>query len=337
MKVLVVQEQIIQTDITADELTDLWQGLKELPGVDDVFVYRSDVYPTLEEQHQLIGDRDACFGLWIRDDSYINDEFLSQHPNLKYIATLGHGFGTFDVEMTKRRGITITNTVYGSHTIAEHAFALLMDICHKVQIHNDYIKETDWTDPNCDKIFCLAHTRQIELYGKTVGIIGLGAIGHCFAKMAQGFGMKVLAYDQHPKTGAEYDFIHYVTLDELLSESDIITLHCPHTPQTEKLINRETIAKMKDGMILINTARGGLIDEEALAEALRSGKVMAAGLDVLREEPPVHGSPLLSCPNATITGHVAWLTRESRLRAIQMAIDNFRCYLEGHPVSVINK
>ena len=167
-------------------------------------------------------------------------------------------------------------------------------------------------------------------------MIGLGAIGFAFAKMAQGFGMHVLAYGRHKKEGAAYDFIEQVSLDELLARSDFISLHTPHTPATERMINQDTLAKMKDGVILINTARGALIDEQVLADALASGKVLAAGLDVLTDEPPVCGSPLLTAPNTVITGHIAWLTRESRIRAIDMAIDNFRCYLEGHPVSIIN-
>ena len=175
-----------------------------------------------------------------------------------------------------------------------------------------------------------------EIQGKKLGVIGLGAIGFAFAKMAQGFGMHVLAYSRHKKTGAEYDFIEQVSLDELLARSDFISLHTPHTPATEHMIDQDTIARMKDGVILINTARGALIDEQALADALASGKVLAAGLDVLTDEPPVCGSPLLTAPNTVITGHIAWLTRESRIRAIDMAIDNFRCYLEGHPVSIIN-
>jgi glycerate dehydrogenase len=148
--------------------------------------------------------------------------------------------------------------------------------------------------------------------------------------------MHVLAYSRHKKEGAAYDFIEQVSLDELLARSDFISLHTPHTPATEHMIDQNTIARMKDGVILINTARGALIDEQALADALATGKVLAAGLDVLTDEPPVHGSPLLTAPNTVITGHIAWLTRESRIRAIDMAIDNFRCYLEGHPVSIIN-
>ena len=238
--------------------------------------------------------------------------------------------------MTRKRGISISNTIYGSQTIAEYAFALLMDVCHHIGTHDTRIKTIDWSVPENHNEFCKSVTRQIELYDKTIGVIGLGAIGFAFAKMAQGFGMHVLAYSRHKKTGAEYDFIEQVSLDELLARSDFISLHTPHTPATERMINQDTIARMKDGVILINTARGALIDEQALADALASGKVLAAGLDVLTDEPPVCGSPLLTAPNTVITGHIAWLTRESRIRAIDMAIDNFRCYLEGHPVSIIN-
>ena len=309
MKIVVIQEEIIQTDITPKELTKRWKKLEQLPGIDEVVIEVPAHYPNIEQLHTYIGDADAVFGLWIGPDN-MNEAFLSQHPNLKYVATLGHGWEKFDTEMTRKRGISISNTIYGSQTIAEYAFALLMDVCHHIGTHDTRIK--------------------------TIGVIGLGAIGFAFAKMAQGFGMHVLAYSRHKKTGAEYDFIEQVSLDELLARSDFISLHTPHTPATEHMIDQDTIARMKDGVILINTARGALIDEQALADALASGKVLAAGLDVLTDEPPVHGSPLLTAPNTVITGHIAWLTRESRIRAIDMAIDNFRCYLEGHPVSIIN-
>lgn len=309
MKIVVIQEEIIQTDITPKELTERWKRLEQLPGIDEVVIEVPAHYPNIEQLHTYIGDADAVFGLWIGPDN-MNEAFLSQHPNLKYVATLGHGWEKFDTEMTRKRGISISNTIYGSQTIAEYAFALLMDVCHHIGTHDTRIK--------------------------TIGVIGLGAIGFAFAKMAQGFGMHVLAYSRHKKTGAEYDFIEQVSLDELLARSDFISLHTPHTPATEHMIDQDTIARMKDGVILINTARGALIDEQALADALASGKVLAAGLDVLTDEPPVHGSPLLTAPNTVITGHIAWLTRESRIRAIDMAIDNFQCYLEGHPVSIIN-
>lgn len=282
MKIVVIQEEIIQTDITPKELTKRWKKLEQLPGIDEVVIEVPAHYPNIEQLHTYIGDADAVFGLWIGPDN-MNEAFLSQHPNLKYVATLGHGWEKFDTEMTRKRGISISNTIYGSQTIAEYAFALLMDVCHHIGTHDTRIKTIDWSVPENHNEFCKSVTRQIELYDKTIGVIGLGAIGFAFAKMAQGFGMHVLAYSRHKKEGAAYDFI-----------------------------------------------------EQALADALASGKVLAAGLDVLTDEPPVCGSPLLTAPNTVITGHIAWLTRESRIRAIDMAIDNFRCYLEGHPVSIIN-
>ena len=180
-------------------------------------------------------------------------------------------------------------------------------------------------------------TPQIELYGKTCGIFGLGAIGFAFAKMAQGFGMRVISYSRHKKTDPKYDFIEQVDFDTLLAESDVISIHAPLTPSTEDTFDADAFAKMKDGTILINTARGGLIVEEALVDALQSGKVYGAGLDVIRDEPPKGDNPLLHQDNAAITAHIAWLTRASRLRAIDIAIDNFKAYLRGEPVSVINK
>ncbi len=335
MKVVVIQEEIIQTDITPAELTTRWKRLEELPGVDEVVIEVPAHYPSLEELDTYIGDADVVFGIWIGPD-IINEAFLEKHPRLKYIATLGHGWENFDVEMTRQRGLLISNTIYGAQTIAEYAFALLMDVCHHIAAHDKRIHTIDWSKPENHGEFCKSVTRQIELYDKTIGIVGLGAIGFALAKMAQGFGMHVLSYSRHTKEGSEYDFIEQVSFDELLKRSDFISLHAPHTPSTEGMIDADAIAKMKDGVILINTARGALIDEQALADALKSGKVLAAGLDVLVGEPPVCGSPLLDAPNAVITGHIAWLTRESRFRAVDMAIDNFKAYLAGKPRSIIN-
>ena len=174
------------------------------------------------------------------------------------------------------------------------------------------------------------------MYGLTCGIIGLGSIGYAFAKMAQGFGMKVISYSRHKKEGSQYDFIEQVSLDELLSRSDVISIHAPFSASSANMINKETIAKMKDGVILINTARGGLIVEEDLVEALKSGKIYGAGLDVIRDEPAKGDNPLFHCDNVSVTGHIAWLTKASRLRACDIAIENFKSYLEGKPTSVIN-
>lgn len=334
MKVVVIQEAVMQPDLTPEEITQHWLKLKELPEVTELVIETPEGYPSSDELDALVGDAEIVFGIWISKRT-INKEFFDRHPKLKYIATLGHGFEEFDVAMTRERGITITNTIYGAQTIAEYAWALLMEVCHHVQKHSDYVKTTDWSVTNPDD-FGIVFTPQIELYGLTCGIIGLGSIGYAFAKMAQGFGMNVISYSRHKKEGEMYDFIEQVSLDELLSRSDVISIHAPFSASSADMINKDSIAKMKDGVILINTARGGLIVEEDLCAALESGKIYGAGLDVIRQEPPKGDIPLFHLNNATITGHIAWLTKASRLRACDMAIDNFKAYLEGHPTSVIS-
>ena len=334
MKVVVIQEAIIQPDLTAGELSAHWKKLESIPGVNLEIRY-PEGYPSPEELHDFIGDAEIVFGIWI-NENIINEQFLNRHPNLKYIATLGHGWQTFDVEMTRKRGITITNTIYGTQTIAEYAWALLMEVCHHTASHSDEIKHTNWSDESLQAKFGYVHTPQIELYGKTCGIIGLGSIGFAFAKMAQGFGMNVISYSRHKKEGSQYDFVNQVDFDTLLAESDVISIHAPFTSGTADMINKNSIAKMKDGVIIINTARGGLIAEEDLLAALNSGKIYGAGLDVLREEPPTGDNPLFHSDKTVITGHIAWLTKESRIRACEIAVHNFKAYCEGHPVSVIN-
>ena len=342
MKVVVIQESVMMPNLTAEEVTAHWNKLKEIPDV-DLEVKFPKGYPMPEELHELVGDADVVFGIWI-SDSVINEEWLSQHPNLKYIATLGHGWREFDVEMTRRKGMTITNTVYGAQTIAEYGWALLMEVCHHVNAHSDLIKTADWAAGATDEAVKVINrkkwdtvvTPQIELYGKTCGIFGLGAIGLAFAKMAAGFGMRVISYSRHKKVGAIYSFIEQVDFETLLKESDVISIHAPFTKDTADTFDKAAFDKMKDGVIIINTARGGLIREEALMEALETGKVYGAGLDVLREEPPTQDNPLFHTDKTSITGHIAWLTKESRLRAVDMAIENFKHYLNGIPTSVIN-
>lgn len=337
MKVVVIPEPVLQPDITKEDMDIRWKVLQDLPEVDELVIHHFDGYPSNEMLHPVIGDADAAIGIWVNGNN-INEDFLSQHPNLKYVATLGHGFGEFDIDMTRKKNMVITNTIYGAQTIAEYAWALLMEICHHVERHSANVKKIDWDHATLKdyETFGEVLTPQIELYGKTCGIFGLGAIGFAFAKMAQGFGMRVISYSRHKKTGPKYDFIEQVDFDTFLKESDVISIHAPLTPSTENTFDAEAFAKMKDGVILINTARGGLIVEEALADALRSGKVYGAGLDVMRDEPPKKDNPLFHLNNTSITAHIAWLTRTSRLRAIDIAIENFKAYLNGTPTSVIN-
>lgn len=279
-------------------------------------------------------DFDAIIGAWIVDDM-LNEEVLSRHPQLKYVSTLSHGFGRIDSEVCRKHGLTVTNTIYGDVTIAQYAMALLLDICHNVGLNDDYYKHKKWLPENQGKRF-LALTPQIELYEKTMGIIGLGNIGFWTAKMAAGFGMKVVAYSRHKKEGEKYDFIEQVGLDELLTRSDVISIHCPLTEETRNLIDRNAFEKMKDGVILINTARGAIIDEPALVDALDSGKVYAAGLDVVAGEPLSEPCELMNCPNTKMTEHIAWAPVESRIRSIRIACRNFLNWKEGHPTSVVS-
>ena len=234
MKVVVIPEPVLQPDITKEDMDLKWNLLKELPEVDELVIKHFDGYPSNEELHPVIADADAAIGVWV-NGSNINEEFLSKHPNLKYVATLGHGFGEFDVPMTKEKGMVITNTIYGAQTIAEYAWALLMEVCHHVDLHSKDVKRVDWAHATNEdyETFGRVLTPQIELYGKTCGIFGLGAIGFAFAKMAQGFGMRVISYSRHKKTDPKYDFIEQVDFDTLLAESDVISIHAPLTPSTE--------------------------------------------------------------------------------------------------------
>lgn len=334
MKVLVIQGPSICPGVTSEELLCRWDQLKKIPGL-ELTIISNLVDRSFKGYDEILSDYDALIGIFITKDNFKN-ELFDRHPNLKYVATTSHGFEEFDVEYTKSKGVTVCNTIYGDVTISQYAMGLLLDICHNVEIHNQFAKVGYFEEGNTTR-FTTALTKQIELYEKTIGVIGLGSIGLWFAKMAAGFGAKIIAYDMFKKDGPEYDFIEQVSLDELLRRSDVISLHCPYTTQTANIINQEAIEKMKDGVILINTARGGLIDEEALIEGLNSRKVYAAGLDVLQVEPPVSQEGLIANPYAKVTGHIAWLTPESRLRSIDLACENFISYLNGSPKSVINR
>lgn len=239
-----------------------------------------------------------------------------------------------DVKAAKEFGITVTNIpTYGTDAVAQFVFALLLEICHHVYEHNNAVKKGEWS--NCPD-FCFWKYPLIELAGKTMGIIGLGRIGYRTAKIAQAFGLKVLAYDSYQNKDLEEENLKYVSLDELLAKSDIISLHCPLFDSTEHIINKNSIAKMKDGVILINTSRGPLVSENDLAEALKSGKVAAAAVDVVSTEPISITNPLLSAPNCIITPHIAWAPKESRTRLMNIAVSNLKSFLDGKPVNVVS-
>ncbi len=334
MKVLIIQGPSICPGVTDDEMIERWHQLDKIPGIE--LTIKTDLYDrSFKGYDEVLDDYDALIGIFITKDNFRN-ELFDHHPHLKYVATTSHGYEEFDKEYTRKKGVTVTNTIYGDVTISQYAMALLLEICHHVGKQSQYTKN-DYFNPNQKKRFTTVFDKQIELYDKTIGVIGLGSIGLWFARMASGFGAHIIAYDYIKKEGKEYDFVEQVSLDELLERSDVISLHCPLTSQTRHIINKETISKMKDGVILINTARGGLVDEEALVGGLKSRKIYAAGLDVIEDEPPKEKTPLLASPYTAVPAHIAWLTPVSRFSTVDLACENFIAYLEGHPQSVINK
>jgi glycerate dehydrogenase len=277
-----------------------------------------------------IGDAEAVF----TNKTPLTRETLTQVPQVKFVGVLATGYNIVDTQAAKEFGITVTNIpTYGTTAVAQFVFALLLELCHHVGAHEQAVRAGAWT--RCPD-FCFWNYPLIELAGKTMGIIGLGRIGQTTAQIAQAFGMKVLAYDSCQNKALENETLKYVELDQLLRESDVISLHCPLFDSTKGIINRQSIAKMKDGVMLINTSRGPLVVEEDLAAALESGKVAGAGVDVVSTEPIKADNSLLHAKNCIVTPHIAWAPKESRERLMNIAVDNLEAFLKGTPVNVVN-
>ena len=271
-----------------------------------------------------IGDAQAVY----TNKTQLPREVLAQVPTVRFIGVLATGYNVVDVDAAREQGIVVSNIpTYGTDAVAQFVFALLLEVCHHVAHHAQAVQEGRWTA--CPD-FCFWDYPLMELAGKTLGIIGYGRIGRRTAEVARGFGMRVLAYDAH--VTAEES----VPLDALLAQSDVVSLHCPLFPETREIIRAETIAKMKDGAILINTSRGPLVQEADLREALVNGKLYAAALDVVSTEPIRADNPLLGLPNCLITPHIAWAPKESRQRLMDVAVDNLRAFQAGEPRNVVN-
>lgn len=263
----------------------------------------------------------------------ITESILSACSNIKLICVQATGYNIVDTAACARRGIPVTNVpAYGTSAVAQFTFALMLELCHRIGHHDHAVHQGKWYE--CSN-FCFWDTPQMELSGKTLGIIGFGRIGQAVAKLAKAFDMRVLAYSRtvHPELG---DLADFVELDTLLAQSDFISLHCPLFKDNANLINSTTIEKMKNGAFLINTARGGLVDETAVTKALISGKLGGAAVDVISEEPMRRENPLLSAPNCIITPHIAWAPKESRQRLLDCVVENIRCFLSGKPQNVVN-
>lgn len=263
----------------------------------------------------------------------LDRETIFSAPDLKFIGVLATGYNVVDIAAARERGIAVCNVpTYGTAAVGQFAIAMLLEICHHVAHHSDAVHAGRW-EQNAD--WCFWDYPLIELAGKTMGIIGFGRIGQTTGRIARALGMNVIAYDEY-ESGAGRALAEYTALDALFARSDVIALHCPLLPSTQGIINRENIAKMKDGVIILNNARGPLIVEQDLADALNSGKVYAAGLDVVSTEPIRGDNPLLKAKNCLITPHISWAPKESRQRLMEIAADNLRRFLEGSPVNVVN-
>jgi len=273
-----------------------------------------------------IGDADIA----IINKTVIDEALLEQCPNLKLICVAATGYNVVDCAATKKRNIPVCNVPgYGTAAVAQFTFSLLLELCNRVGLHDRLVHEGAWGQRGG---FCFWDTPQTELAGKVLGIIGYGTIGQAVGKIAEAFGMTVLCYNRSQKVrGASYVF-----LEELLQKSDIVSLHCPYTPETHQIINRDTLSQMKDGAILLNTARGGVINEEAVADALKSGKLRGAAMDVVSTEPILESNPLYTAPNCIITPHMAWAPKESRQRIIDSMVKSITGWLTGTPVHVVN-
>ena len=319
--------QIVILDGYTENPGDLsWAGLEALG---ELTVYDRTPKDDPEEIIRRIGGAEIVF----TNKTPLTAQIFARCPQIRYVGLLSTGYNIADIDAARRRGIPVTNIPsYGTDAVAQAAMALLLEITNQVGRHAAAVRQGRWSA--CED-FCFWDTPLMELSGKTMGVIGFGRIGQAMGRIARAFGMEVLAAGSRP-TEQGQAIARYVSLDELYARADVISLHCPLFPQTERMINEHSIAKMKDGVILLNTGRGQLICEDALAQALRSGKVRAAGLDVLSQEPPAADNPLLTAPNCFITPHIAWAARESRQRLMDTAVDNLRQFLNGTPVHVVN-
>ena len=281
-----------------------------------------------EDAAARIGDAEVVFINKVR----LTDEIFAACPNLKLVSILATGYNIVDLAAAKRRGITVCNVPgYSTRAVVQMTFALLLEICQQVGLHSGAVHTGRWqTCPD----FCFWDRPLIELDGKTMGIVGYGAIGSAVGTVAQALGMKLLVTARHEKPVPEG--ARFVSLPELLAQSDVVSLHCPQTAENARMIDAGALAQMKDGAILLNTARGGLLDEQAVADALKNGKLGFYGADAFGTEPLPQASPLRGLPNALLTPHIAWATSEALQRLMDITANNLRTWLEGTGENIVN-
>jgi len=304
-----------------------WEGLEKFG---ELKVYDRSSLTDPKEAIARIGDAQAVF----TNKTPITAEVFNACPSIKFVGVLATGYNVVDVNAAREKGVPVCNIpAYGTAAVGQFAIALLLEICHHIGHHDKAVHEGKWEN-NAD--WCFWDFPLIELAGKTLGVIGFGRIGQTTGAIAKAMDMKVIAYDS-VTTDSGRQIAEYVSLDKLLADSDVIALHCPLFPETQGIINKANIAKMKDSVIILNNSRGPLVVEQDLADALNSGKVYAAGLDVVSSEPIKGNNPLLKAKNCFITPHISWAPKESRQRLMDIAVGNLAAFVKGSPINVVNK
>ena len=305
-----------------------WDALKTFG---DLTIYDRTSLTDENEIAERIGDAEIA----ITNKTPISKSTIDRCPNLKFIAVLANGYNVIDIAYAKEKGIPVSNVpVYGTRSVSQFAIALLLEICHHIGHHDKTVHDGKWE--NCED-WCYWDYPLIELADKTYGLLGCGNIGVHTAAIARALGMNVITYDGKEREEAKALGVKYVDLDTLFRESDVLGLQMPLFPFNTGIINKENIAKMKDGVIIINNSRGQMVVEQDLADALNSGKVAAAGLDVVSTEPIKGDNPLLKAKNCIITPHMSWGSKESRQRIMNTTAENLKAFLDGNPVNVVNK
>lgn len=304
-----------------------WNGLKELGSC---VIYDRTSLKDTKEVIERIGDAEIVY----TNKTPISEEVFAACPHIQFVGVLATGYNVVDVDAAKKKGIAVSNIpTYGTAAVGQFAIALLLEVCHHIGHHNQAVQEGRWEN---NQDWCFWDYPLIELAGKTIGIVGFGRIGQSTGRIAKALGMEILAHDTFESESGR-EIATYTDIDTLFATSDVIALHCPLFPETEGIINKANIAKMKDGVIILNNSRGPLIVEEDLKDALNDGKVAAAGVDVVSTEPIRGDNPLLGAKNCIITPHISWAPKESRKRLMDIAVNNLKTFLEGSPVNIVNK
>lgn len=324
--------KIVEIDGYAANPGDIsWQPWQEITAPDGTLC-EFVVYERTPEH--LVVERTKDADMVITNKVVFSDEVISQLPRLRYIGVLATGYNVVDTESARRHGIVVTNIpAYSTPSVAQLAIAHLLHICNDVALHANAVRQGDWQ--RCPD-FSFTLSQQTELAGKTFAVVGLGNTGMATARIAEALGMHIVAYTSKPQSALPPSFHKAESLEDLFTTADVLSLHCPLTPDTHHIVNAQRLSLMKSTAIIINTGRGPLIDEEALADALTHNRLFAAGIDVLETEPPVNGSPLISVPNCHITPHIAWASLSARQRLMAVALDNLKAFLSGKPQNVVS-